>query len=195
VFFCCFEQARPPDRRPRRAAAGAEEQAAGKGVCPRLPRFLDQSAMQKPLLLLAALLAGLSLAAAPAVAQKPDKDKLIENSDPSNPDNAELADAIMRRTLPFKEAQTLKYFTGDGRFDGYAVRRHHTIRFYDPDGTLIGRAERVTQQLTNYYAPDGAFLGRRVSQKMTMASTARSSEGKGFINLYELKRPTEAGGQ
>jgi len=151
--------------------------------------------MRKPLLLLAVALAGCSLSLAPALAQKQDKDKLIENADPSNPDNADLAEAIMKRTLPFKEQQTLRYFSGDGRFEGYAVRRHHTIRFYDPDGVLIGRAERVTQQLTNYYAPDGAFLGRRISQKMTMASTARSSEGKGFINLYELKKPSEASDQ
>jgi hypothetical protein len=128
------------------------------------------------------------LAADPALAQKRDKDKITENEQPSNPDAANDAAGIMKRALPFKEVQTLKYFSGDGKFEGTAVRRHHTIRFYDPEGALIGKAERVTQRQTNYYAADGTFIGRRMQQKMTMANTATTAEGKGFINLYERKQ-------
>jgi hypothetical protein len=146
--------------------------------------------MRKPLFLLALLLAG-AFVAEPALAQKQDKDKILQNTEPTNPEAADEAQGIMRRTLPFKPVQTLKYFSGKGEYEGYAVRRHNTIRFYDPQGNLVGKAERVTQRLTTYYAPDGTFLGRRTSQKMTTAGTATSADGKGFVNLYELKRPNE----
>ncbi len=137
--------------------------------------------MQKLALPLAFLLA--AALALPADAQKrEDKDKVMQNEEPSNPSSAEDAGEIMKRALPFKEVQTLRYFSPNGEYQGYAVRRHHTIRFYDPDGKFIGKAERVTQRATNYYAPDGTYIGRRLRQKMTLANTSTFNPGaRGFL--------------
>jgi hypothetical protein len=145
----------------------------------------------RPLLLALSLVLGTALVAAPAHAQKRDKDKVIENF---SPDDADALDAagIMRRALPFKQTQTVRYFSGDGKFEGYASRNHRTIRFYDASGTYVGRAERVTQALTNYYTPDGKFIGRRTKQKMTTANTATFELGaKGFLDLYDVKQPNQ----
>jgi hypothetical protein len=141
----------------------------------------------RPLFLALSLVLGTALAAAPAHAQKRDKDKIIEEFSPDDPNAADAA-GIMKRALPFKEIQTLRYYSGDGKFEGYAQRNHHTIRFYDADGTFLGRAERVTQALTNYYTPDGDFLGRRIRQKMTMANTTTFDLGaRGFIDRHDAK--------
>ena len=145
----------------------------------------------RSLLLALSLVLGTALVAMPAHAQSRGKDKVIENFSPDDPDAVDAA-GIMRRALPFKETQTVRYFSGDGKFEGYAERRHRTIRFYDADGTYLGRAERITQALTNYYTPDGQFIGRRIKQKMTMANTSTFDLGaKGFIDLYDVKQPNQ----
>jgi hypothetical protein len=150
--------------------------------------------MRKTLLLVTLLIAGV-FAVDPALGQqRRDKDKVLENAEPMKPDAADEAQGIMRRTLPYKPSQTLKYFGGDGKYEGYAVRKHNTIRFYDPEGTFVGKAERVTQRLTTYYAADGTFLGRRMQQRMTMANTATTSKDKGFITPESMKKAQEEAG-
>jgi hypothetical protein len=138
--------------------------------------------MRTPLLVLALLLAG-ALAAEPALAQKRDnKDKVTEDEDAAGKGSAEDAAGIMRQPLPFKEVQTLRYYGPNRELQGWAERRHHSIRFFDAKGQFIGRAERVSQRLTLYYAPDGSLIGRRVQQKMTVANTATyQPPNKGFL--------------
>ncbi len=75
----------------------------------------------------------------------------------------------MDRILPFRDGQTLRYYSGNGVFEGYARRRRLTIQFYDVKGTLIGRAERVSQAATQYFAADGSYLGRRINQRLVTA--------------------------
>jgi hypothetical protein len=130
------------------------------------------------------LLLAAALAAEPALAQKHGpKDKVTEDEAAAGKGNTEDAAGIMKLALPFKEVQTLRYLNGDGEYQGYAIRRHRTIRFYDASGTFIGKAERMTQRLTLYYAPDGTLIGRRLHQKMTVANTATYPKpGRGFLD-------------
>jgi hypothetical protein len=109
------------------------------------------------------------LIAVPALGQDIDKrtGDVIQR-DHGDPGAQEDFGRIMDRTLPFKDGQLLRYFNEKGQFDLYAKRQRLTIRFYEPDGTFVGRAERVSQAATNYYAPDGQYLGRRLHKKQTM---------------------------
>jgi hypothetical protein len=104
----------------------------------------------------------------PAAAQQPRKTDKLETEEPQT-DAAANAAQIMDRTLPFLDGQTLRYYTGKGELDGFARRRHLTIQFYDANGVLIGRAERVSQAATTYYAADGSYLGRRTNRRMVTA--------------------------
>ena len=108
------------------------------------------------------------LIAVPALGQDIDKrtGDVIQR-DQGDPGAQEDFGRIMDRTLPFKDGQLLRYFNEKGEFDLYAKRQRLTIRFYEPDGTFVGRAERVSQTATNYYAPDGQYLGRRLHKKQT----------------------------
>ena len=125
------------------------------------------------------------LLAVPAFAQDRQVDKrtgdLIQR-DSGAPAAQEDYGRIMDRILPFKDGQTLRYFNEKGEFDLYAKRQRLTIRFYEPDGTYVGRAERVSQAATAYYAPDGAYLGRRLHKKQTMKSRedGRNPAMRGF---------------
>lgn len=135
-----------------------------------------------PLRFLLALL--LALAAAPAGAQE--RDRLEVERYPINPQAAEDAGTILERTLPFRDGQILRYYTGDGRYDGYARRRALTIRFYDADGAYLGRAERVSQKATVYYAADGTYLGRRLNRKLTLKTRADvKPAARGFLESTE----------
>jgi hypothetical protein len=149
--------------------------------------------MRKLSLSLVLLLAA-ALAAAPAHAQKREpKDKVTEDEAASGKGNTEDAAGIMKLALPFKEVQTLRYLSPAGEYQGYAIRRHRTIRFYDAQGKFIGKAERMTQRLTLYYAPDGTPIGRRLHQKMTVANTATyAPPGRGFLDAApEADRPPQ----
>jgi hypothetical protein len=110
----------------------------------------------------------------PALAQnqwapmEPSKHDRLEQQDPQT-QAAEDAAKIMDMTLPFRDGQTLRYFAGDGTPEGYARRRQLTIWFYDNNDILIGRAERVSQAATQYFAADGSYLGRRINQRLVTA--------------------------
>ena len=141
-----------------------------------------------------ALLLALSLLAfgvAPALAQQKPKDKLVEEDAAKG--SGEDAAGIMVRTLPFKDGQTLRYFSPDGRYEGYAQRRRLTIRFFDEIGNFVGKAERVSQAATLYYAADGTYIGRRVHQKMTLNASATNKAGnKGFLeNTKPMGQPDD----
>ena len=111
------------------------------------------------------------LIAAPTLGQDIDRNTgdLIQR-DEGNPAGQEDFGRIMDRTLPFKDGQMLRYFNEKGEFDLYAKRQRLTIRFYEPDGTFVGRAERVSQAATRYYDPNGRYLGRRLHKKQTAKS-------------------------
>ena len=138
---------------------------------------------------LAALLLPLFLfaAAAPAGAQQA-KDKIQQNEDAANTDAAQEAGWIMTRTLPFRDGQTLRYFDPDGKYIGRADRRRLTIYFYDDQGIRVGKAKRVSQERTRYYAEDGTYLGDRLHKKMTLATT---NHDKGFVQPYRPEGPLE----
>jgi hypothetical protein len=104
----------------------------------------------------------------PAAAQQPRKTDKVETEEPQT-EAAAGAAKIMDRTLPFLDGQTLRYYNGKGELEGFARRRHLTIQFYDAKGVLIGRAQRVSQAATTYYAADGSYLGRRVNQRLVTA--------------------------
>jgi hypothetical protein len=101
---------------------------------------------------------------------KPGKTDRVEkeDSDTETPAQADAAQ-IMDRTLPLRDGQTLRYYSGDGVLEGWARRRQLTITFYNADGTLIGRARRVSQAATQYFAADGSYLGRRINQRLVTA--------------------------
>jgi hypothetical protein len=123
------------------------------------------------------------LIAVPALGQDIDKrtGDLIQR-DEENSAAQEDFGRIMNRTLPFKDGQLLRYFNEKGEFDLYAKRQRLTIRFYEPDGTYLGRAERVSQAATTYYDPEGRYLGRRLHKKQTMKSRVddRNPSLRGF---------------
>lgn len=100
-----------------------------------------------------------------AVLPPPSKNDRLELQEPET-QAAEDAAQIMDRTLPFRDGQTLRYFSGDGVLEGYARRQRLTIRFYDANDKFIGKAERVSQTATQYFAADGSFLGRRINQRL-----------------------------
>jgi hypothetical protein len=101
---------------------------------------------------------------------KPGKTDRIEKEDSDTETQAQQdAAQIMDRTLPFRDGQTLRYYSGDGVLEGWARRRELTITFYDANGTLIGRAKRVSQAATQYFAADGSYLGRRINQRLATA--------------------------
>ncbi|MBV8649961.1 MAG: hypothetical protein JO255_00755 [Alphaproteobacteria bacterium] len=120
-------------------------------------------------------LAGFDLAQAQQPIQdeglgKPGKTDRIEKEDSDTETPAqEDAGRIMERTLPLRDGQTLRYYSGDGVLEGWARRRRLTITFYNADGTPIGRAERVSQAATRYFAADGTYLGRRLNQRLATA--------------------------
>jgi len=122
-------------------------------------------------------------AAAPVAAQVlNDGDRIQRNDTLTDRDAAAAAVDIMSRTLPFKHGQTLRYYNEKGELQGYAQRTRLTIRFYDPDGALVGRAVRISQGATAYYDADGRYLGRRYHKKQTTRSrvTTVNSGAKGF---------------
>lgn len=124
----------------------------------------------------------------PAAAQEtPRKHDRVEKTDPESPAEADAAQ-IMDRTLPFLDGQTLRYYDGKGELEGYARRRRLTIRFYDANGVFIGRAERVTQAATHYYAADGSYLGRRINQRLVTAPVV-TNYNHGFDT------PADSGGE
>jgi hypothetical protein len=132
------------------------------------------------------ILAALILAAGPVAAQEKlrDGDKLQQEINPDR-DAAEAARDLMTRTLPFKDGQVLRYYNGKGEIQGFARRNRLTIRFYESDGTYVGRAERVSQSATAYYDADGRYMGRRLHTKQTTrARTTNDSDyesgSKGF---------------
>jgi hypothetical protein len=139
---------------------------------------------------LLAFLAVLVLAAAPALAQDAgaaspklrNGDKLQQDDTMVDRDEQAMARDLMARTLPFKNGQTLSYYSGDGDLVGTARRSRLTIRFYDAQGNLIGRAERVSQAATNYYGADGRYLGRRLHKKQTL-NTHVTYDDKGGNDL------------
>jgi hypothetical protein len=126
--------------------------------------------------LLLALVA-LPLAAGPAAAQQQQK---FQSSDRQDKIQMDAPDAtaqdqadpgrIMHRVLPFLDGQTMRYYDGDHNLEATARRRGLAIRFYDAQNNYLGRAQRVTQEITRYYGPDGTYLGRRVNQKQTLAT-------------------------
>jgi hypothetical protein len=91
-----------------------------------------------------------------------------EDSDTETPAQQDAAH-IMEWTLPFRDGQMLRYYSGDGVLEGWARRRRLTIQFYDANGTFIGRAVRVSQAATQYFAADGSYLGRRINQRLATA--------------------------
>lgn len=124
--------------------------------------------------------------AAPAVAQQrqpADRQAKIQQDAPDDiaRDQADPG-KIMHRVLPFLDGQTMRYYDGDHHLEAYARRRGLSIRFYDPSDNYLGRAQRVTQEITRYYGADGNYLGRRVNQKQTLAAKVtapRPGEGPG----------------
>ena len=74
-------------------------------------------------------------------------------------------------TGPCRSAMARRSATIPATACSRAIARRHrlTIRFYDADGTLIGRAERVSQAATQYFAADGSYLGRRINQRLVTA--------------------------
>jgi hypothetical protein len=138
--------------------------------------------MRFAVLLLPFLLLGIS---PPACAQQA-KDKIIQNEDAANSDAEQESGWIMNRALPFKDGQTLRYYDPDGTYVGYAERHRLTIYFYDDKGFPVGKAKRLSQAKTRYYAPDGTTLGDRMHKKMTLANT---SHDKGFIQPYLGETP------
>jgi hypothetical protein len=101
---------------------------------------------------------------------KPGKTDRVEKEDSDTETQAQQdAAQIMDRTLPFRDGQTLRYYSGDGALEGWARRHQLTITFYDADGTFIGRAKRVSQAATQYFAADGSYLGRRINQRLATA--------------------------
>jgi hypothetical protein len=97
-------------------------------------------------------------------------DRLQQDS--GNPGQLEEYGMWMNRQLPLKHGQIVHYYDDQGEYEGYARRFNRTIRFYDPDGFLAGRAERVSQSATTYYAPNGTYLGRRLHTKLTTKDRA-----------------------
>jgi hypothetical protein len=133
----------------------------------------------RPLAILAALL----LLAGPAAAQEKLKsgDRLHQDDTVVDRDLRQTARDLMSRTLPLKDGQTVRYLNGEGELEGFARRKRLTIRFYEPDGTFLGRAERISQEATTYYDADGRYLGRRLHKKQTTQTRVSSESGaKGF---------------
>jgi hypothetical protein len=123
--------------------------------------------------LLVLALVALPLASAPAGAQQrlqPDRGVKIRPAVPESEQDQADPGHIMRRVLPFIDGQTMRYYNPDRQLEGYARRRGLTIRFYDAQDNYLGRAQRVSQEMTRYYAADGTYLGRRINQKQATAS-------------------------
>ncbi|HEY0524894.1 MAG TPA: hypothetical protein VGD08_15990 [Stellaceae bacterium] len=108
------------------------------------------------------------------------QDHIVPEQDPGSPGAADDAGGIMNRPLPFRDGQRLRYIAGDGTYQGYAERQRLTIRFYDADGKYLGRAQRVSQVRTDYYAPDGTFIGHRYHQVMTTRPVRNTGGDHGF---------------
>jgi hypothetical protein len=123
----------------------------------------------------------LLVAAGPALAQQDDRKDKIQREDEDQLGAAADATIIMDRVLPFVDGQTLRYFAPDGRLEGSAHRRGLSIRFYDEQGNYIGRAKRVSQAATVYYAANGTYLGRRLHRKLTLKTrTVDQPKDNGF---------------
>jgi hypothetical protein len=123
-----------------------------------------------PHLRLFLLLASLLLAPLDAGAQvKPPGERGRLDETPPQTEDRDTG-RIMLRVLPFLDGQVMRYYTAEGGLEAYARRRGLTIRFYDPANMYLGRAERVSQTVTRYYAADGSYLGRRINQRLTTAS-------------------------
>lgn len=122
-----------------------------------LPRFL------------ALALVALPLAGTPVAAQQRVQSDRQDKIQPAVPDAAapdqQDPSRIMHRVLPFLDGQTMRYYDGEHRLEAYARRRGLAIRFYDAKDNYLGRAQRVTQEVTRYYDADGNYLGRRINQK------------------------------
>jgi hypothetical protein len=130
---------------------------------------------------LLALLLAAPLGAARAQNQPKTTDQ-VETEDPQTT-AAEDAQIIMTRSLPFLDGQVVRYFSDKGEFEGEARRRGLVIRFYDPSGVYLGRAQRVTQAVTAYYAADGGYLGQRVNQRLVLkraVTTSNAPDNHGF---------------
>jgi opacity protein-like surface antigen len=113
-----------------------------------------------------AVAVALSSAAAETAARPADR---IELENPGGSDEAAAIQDFMQRSLPYKDGQVLNYISPKGDTDGYAVRHHLTIQFFDDTGRYLGRAVRVSQRTTRYFAADGTYLGQRINQMMTTA--------------------------
>jgi len=135
------------------------------------------------------LLVSLAVAPLPAWAQQ-SRDQITRDEDAAKTDEGQEAGWVMERPLPFKDGQTLRYFDPDGTYVGYAERHRLTIYFYDAEGLYVGKAKRVSQQLTRYYTQDGDPLGERRHKKMTLANTTNNKD-KGFIQPYLGETPLE----
>jgi hypothetical protein len=139
-----------------------------------------------------AILAALVLAASPVAAQEKlkDGDKLQQELNPDR-DAAEAARDLMTRTLPFKDGQVLRYYNGEGEIQGFARRHRLTIRFYEPDGTFVGRAVRISQSATAYYDADGRYIGRRLHAKQTTRERTTNESGyeSGSKGFRETTKP------
>jgi hypothetical protein len=181
------------DARPRLAA---EEAAAGTLAAARAFVFGSNRPGCFSMRLLA-ILAALCLLAAPALAQDQGKarngDRLQQDQNLDDADEAAMAQDLMARTLPFKSGQTLRYYNGEGDVVGTARRDRLTIRFYDADGNFIGRAQRVSQAATTYYGPDGRYLGRRLHKKQTLGTHAtaetKDNYDSGAKGFHETTKP------
>jgi hypothetical protein len=127
-----------------------------------------------PRLLALALLA-LPLVGTPVDAQQRVQTDRQDKIQPALPDDAapdrQDPGRIMHRVLPFLDGQTMRYYDPAHNLEAYARRRGLAIRFYDAKDTYLGRAQRVTQEVTRYYDADGNYLGRRVNQKQATTTT------------------------
>jgi len=140
----------------------------------RLPSAMRSTAAAAAALFMIAALGG--SAVPPASAQ----DHVVPEQDPGSPGTADNAGGIMNRALPFRDGQRLRYYAGDGTYQGYAERQRLTIRFYDADEKYLGRAQRVSQSRTDYYAPDGTYIGHRNHQVMTTRPVRNTGGDHGF---------------
>jgi hypothetical protein len=149
---------------------------------------------------LALALIALPLATIPAAAQlrQPSdrQDKIEQDAPDATAQDQADPGKIMHRVLPFLDGQTMRYYNGDHQLEAYARRRGLSIRFYDANDNYLGRARRVTQEITRYYGADGTYLGRRINQKQTLATRVtapRPDEGTAGLAGVSPGNPVAAG--